>query len=233
LPGIEPVGLALHIGSQILSPAPYAAAYAKAAALVRQLRAAGQTVRVLDLGGGLGIGYRDEPGISLAAFASAVRQQVAGLDVDLVLEPGRYLLGPAGLLLASVILEKHAGAKRFVVLDAAMNDLIRPALYESYHGILPVSAVDFVSPASSADVVGPVCETGDTFAADRALPVFAEGALVALLDAGAYGAVMSSTYNARPRAASVLIDGGQFHLITPRQSLEDLWADEILPDPVE
>jgi diaminopimelate decarboxylase len=233
LPGIEPVGLALHIGSQILSPAPYSAAYAKAAALVRELRAAGRSVQVLDLGGGLGIGYRDEPGISLAAFANAVRQQVAGLDVTLVLEPGRYLLGPAGLLLSSVILEKHAGAKRFVVLDAAMNDLIRPALYESYHGILPVSAVDFVSPASPAEVVGPVCETGDTFAAGRLLPVFAEGARVALLDAGAYGAVMSSPYNARPRAASVLIDGGRFHLITPRQKLEDLWADEKLPDPLK
>ena len=230
LPGVEPIGLALHIGSQILSPAPYAAAYAKAAALVRELRAAGQAVQVLDLGGGLGIGYRDEPGISLAAFANAVRQQVAGLEVKLVLEPGRYLLGPAGILLSAVILEKHAGVKRFVVLDAAMNDLIRPALYDSYHGILPVSAVDFVSAASPAEVVGPVCETGDTFAVGRVLPRLPAGARVALLDAGAYGAVMSSPYNARPRAASVLIDGGAFHLITPRQSLEDLWADESLPD---
>jgi diaminopimelate decarboxylase len=110
-----------------------------------------------------------------------------------------------------------------------MNDLIRPALYDSYHGILPVSAVDFVGPASLAEVVGPVCETGDTFAAARLLPDFAEGARVALLDAGAYGAVMSSTYNARPKAAAVLIDGGKFDLITPRQKLEDLWADEKLP----
>ncbi len=233
LPGIEPVGLALHIGSQILSPAPYTAAYAKAAALVRTLRAAGQKVSVLDLGGGLGIGYYDEPGISLAAFANAVRQQVGDLDVELLLEPGRYLVGPAGLLLASVTLEKQAAAKRFVVLDAAMNDLIRPALYDSYHGILPVSAVEFVSPLSAAEVVGPVCETGDTFAADRLLPTFTEGSRVALLDAGAYGAVMSSPYNARLRAASVLIDGGQFNLITPRQKLEDLWADESLPIPVK
>jgi diaminopimelate decarboxylase len=231
LPGIAPVGLALHIGSQILSPAPYVAAYAKLAAMVRSLRASGQSVSVLDLGGGLGIGYRDEPGISLAAFANAVRQQLGDLGVKLLLEPGRYLVGPAGLLLASVILEKQAGAKRFVVLDAAMNDLVRPAMYDSYHGILPVSAVDFVSPASPAEVVGPVCETGDTFAADRLLPKFAEGARVALLDAGAYGAVMSSAYNARPRAASVLIERGRFHLITPRQQPEDLWADEMLPDP--
>jgi diaminopimelate decarboxylase len=230
LAGIEPVGLALHIGSQILSPAPYSAAYAKAAALVRTLRAAGQSVSVLDLGGGLGIGYQDEPGISLAAFANAVRQQVGELEVKLLLEPGRYLVGPAGLLLASVTLQKQAGPKRFVVLDAAMNDLIRPALYDSYHGILPVSAVEFVSPVSAAEVVGPVCETGDTFAADRLLPGFSEGSRVALLDAGAYGAVMSSPYNARPRAAAVLIDGGKFDLITPRQQLEDLWADERLPN---
>jgi diaminopimelate decarboxylase len=233
LPGIEPAGLALHIGSQIVSPAPYAAAYAKAAAMVRALREAGQTVSVLDLGGGLGIGYRDEPGISLAAFAQVVRREAGGLGVQLLLEPGRYLLGPAGLLLASVVLQKRTGQKRFVVLDAAMNDLLRPSLYESYHGILPVSAVDFLQPALPADVVGPVCESGDIFAAGRPLPDFAANARLALLDAGAYGAVMSSPYNARPRAAAVLLDGGRFHLITPRQRLDDLWADEILPDSVK
>jgi diaminopimelate decarboxylase len=229
LPGIKPVGLALHIGSQISSPAPYAAAYAKAASLIRSLRDAGQTVTVLDLGGGLGIGYQDEPGINLTAFAHMVRREVGGLNVELMLEPGRYLVAPAGILLASVILEKHGGDKRFVVLDAAMNDLIRPALYESWHGILPLSAVDYRQPVSPADIVGPVCETGDTFCAGRALPVFSPGARVAILDAGAYGAVMSSTYNARPRAAAALIDSGQIHLITPRQNLEDLWAHEILP----
>jgi diaminopimelate decarboxylase len=184
---------------------------------------------VLDLGGGLGIGYQDEPGISLPAFAAVLRREVGDLGVDLLLEPGRYLAGPAGLLLASVVLEKKNGAKRFVVLDAAMNDLIRPALYESYHGILPVSPVDFLAPVSPADVVGPVCETGDSFATARALPGLAPGAAVALLDAGAYGAVMSSTYNARPRAAAVLVDAGRFTLITPRQRIEDLWADEIVP----
>ncbi len=230
LPGLHPVGLALHIGSQILSPAPYAKAYAKAAVLVRALRGAGQNVEVLDLGGGLGIGYRDEPGISLTALAHMVRREVGGLGVKLLLEPGRYLLGPAGLLLAAVILQKHGGDKRFVVLDAAMNDLLRPALYESYHGILPVSAVDFRRPCTPAEVVGPVCETGDTFATGRDLPALAPGARVALLDAGAYGAVMSSTYNARPRAAAVLLDCGRIHLISPRQSMEDLWAHETVPD---
>jgi diaminopimelate decarboxylase len=229
LPGIRPVGLALHIGSQILSPAPYAQAYAKAAGMIRALREAGQAVGVLDLGGGIGIGYRDEPGMNLAAFAAMVRRETAGLDVALLLEPGRYLAGPAGLLLTSVILEKQGGAKRFTVLDAAMNDLVRPAMYESYHAILPVSPVDFQHPATPSDIVGPVCETGDTFASDRALPPLAPGARVAILDAGAYGAVMSSTYNARPRAAAVLVDGGTCHLITPRQSIEDLWASETVP----
>ncbi len=229
LPGIEPVGLALHIGSQILSPAPYAKAYAKAAALVLALRAAGEKVSVLDLGGGLGIGYGDEPGISLTAFANMARREVGGLGINLLLEPGRYLVGPAGLLLASVILEKLGGAKRFVVLDAAMNDLLRPALYDAYHGILPVSPVDFLKPCTPADVVGPVCETGDIFAPARELPVFAPGARLALLDAGAYGAVMSSTYNARPRAAAVLLDRGGKYLITPRQRTESLWAHETIP----
>ncbi len=229
LPGIEPVGLALHIGSQILRPAPFAAAYAKAAALVRALREADQSVRVLDLGGGLGIGYGAEPGLSLPAFASTVRREVGGLGLELLLEPGRYLVGPAGLLLASVILEKDGGGRRFVVLDAAMNDLLRPALYDSWHGILPLSPVDFLAPASAADVVGPVCETGDTFAVDRILPRFAPGARVALLDAGAYGAVMASHYNARPRAAAVLVEAGRARLITPRQPLDELWAHEIIP----
>lgn len=228
LPGIQPVGIAVHIGSQILSPAPYANAYAKAADMVRGLRAAGQTVSVLDLGGGLGIGYGDEPGMSLSAFASVVKQTVGDLGVQLLMEPGRYLVGPAGLLLASVILEKR-GQKRFVVLDAAMNDLMRPAMYDAWHGILPISAAQFRAPRAPADVVGPVCESADSFASGRDLPAMPPGARVALLDAGAYGAVMSSTYNARPRAAAVLIDGGTFHLITPRQTIDNLWADEKLP----
>ncbi len=229
LPGVAPVGIALHIGSQILSPAPYAEAYAKAAAMVRALRAAGLTVSVLDLGGGLGIGYGDEPGMPLAAFAAAVRREVGGLGVQLLLEPGRYLVGPAGMLLSSVILEKQAGGKRFIVLDAAMNDLMRPALYEAWHGILPLSAAHLQNPVSPADVVGPVCETADCFAKDRPMPPMGPGARVAILDAGAYGAVMSSSYNARPRAAAVLVDGGRFHLITPRQTITQLWADEAVP----
>jgi diaminopimelate decarboxylase len=228
LPGILIRGLALHIGSQILSPEPYATAYAKAAEMVRNLRAQGLTVTVLDLGGGIGIGYHDEPGMNLAAFAAVVKREVGGLGVKLLMEPGRYLVGPAGLLLAAVVVQKQAG-KRFVVLDAAMNELMRPALYEAWHGILPVDAALFHGAATPADVVGPVCETADCFAKDRELPELGPGERVALLDAGAYGAVMSSSYNARPRAAAVLISNGSFRLITPRQRLEDLWADEILP----
>ncbi len=227
LPCLNPVGLALHIGSQILDPAPYAAAYAKAAHMVAALRGQGFAVDVLDLGGGLGIGYGDAPGMQLDAFTAMVKREVGGLGVSLLLEPGRYLVGPAGLLLASVILQKQGG-KRFVVLDAAMTELLRPALYESWHGILPVDAARFQHAASPADVVGPVCESADCFATDRALPDLPAGARVALLDTGAYGAVMSSSYNARPRAASVLVQDGGFRLITPRQTHADLWADEIL-----
>jgi diaminopimelate decarboxylase len=228
LPGIKVLGLALHIGSQIISTEPYAQAYAKAAEMVRALRAQGQKVSVLDLGGGLGIGYRAEAGIDLAAYAATVRHTVGDLGVRLMVEPGRYLVGPAGLLLASVILQKRT-QKRFVVLDAAMTELLRPALYEAWHGILPVDPALFQAALSPADVVGPVCETADCFATDRALPDLSPGARVALLDAGAYGAVMSSHYNARPRAAAVLVDAGQAVLITPRQPLRALWADEIVP----
>jgi diaminopimelate decarboxylase len=230
LPGIRPVGLALHIGSQILAMEPYRAAYARAAALVRRLRASGLAVDRLDCGGGLGIGYGDLPGASPAAFGGALRTAFAGMELVLVVEPGRWLVGPAGLLLASVVLTKQAGGRRFVVLDAAMNDLLRPALYDAWHGIVPLSARDAVQPAEPADIVGPVCESGDTFARNRALPPLAPDARVAILDAGAYGAVMSSTYNARPLAAAALVDGARWAVIRPRQPVRALWADDRIPD---
>ncbi len=230
LPGIEPVGLALHIGSQILSMAPYRAAYARTAELVRDLRAAGQAVRMVDCGGGLGIGYRGEPVASPAAFAGAIRATLGGMDLELAVEPGRWLVGSAGLLLASSVLVKSTGARRFVVLDAAMNDLLRPAMYDAWHGIVPVSAVDAARPTAPCDIVGPVCESGDTFARGRALPPLARNARLAILDAGAYGSVMSSTYNARPLAAEVLVDGDRWSVIRARQPLESLWAGETVPD---
>ncbi len=230
LPGIEPVGIALHIGSQILSLAPYRAAYARAAALVGALREAGQRVAVVDCGGGLGIGYGDEPGASPAAFAGVLRQAFAGLDVRLMVEPGRWLVGPAGVLLASVALTKATASRHFIVLDAAMNDLARPAMYDAWHGIVPVSAVAALAPASPADIVGPVCETGDTFARNRMAPALAAGDRVAILDTGAYGAVMSSTYNARPLAAIAMVDGDRWATIRARQRPEAMWAGELIPD---
>ena len=230
LPGIEPVGLALHIGSQILSMAPFRAAYARVAELVRDLRAAGLPVHTVDCGGGLGIGYRDEPAASPAAFAGAIRATLGGMDLELAVEPGRWLVGTAGLLLASAVLVKTTGARRFVVLDAAMNDLLRPAMYDAWHGIVSVSAADAAQPVAPCDVVGPVCESGDTFARGRALPPLGRNARLAILDAGAYGSVMSSTYNARPLAAEVMVDGDRWSVIRARQPLEALWAGETIPD---
>lgn len=227
LPAIQPVGLALHIGSQILSLAPYRAAYARAAELIRDLRARGLRVARMDCGGGLGIGYADEPGLSPAAFAGAIRAAFTGMDLALMVEPGRWLVGPSGVLLASVILTK--GEERFMVLDAAMNDLVRPAMYDAWHGIVPLDAANAMGPVAPVDVVGPVCESGDTFARARVLPFLPAGARVAILDAGAYGAVMSSTYNARPLAAVAMVDGASWSVIRPRQTIEDLWANETIP----
>ncbi len=229
LPGLRPVGVALHIGSQITSMAPYRAAWGRAAEMVGALRAAGHAVEVVDCGGGLGIRYRDEPEGSPEALAGALRATLGGLGVRLMLEPGRWLVGPAGVLLASVVLEKRAGT-RFVVLDAAMTELLRPAMYEAWHGIVPVSPCDALGTPEPADVVGPVCESADTFARARALPPLAPGALVAMLDAGAYGAVMSSPYNSRPPAAQVLVDGAQMSVIRARPAPETLWADERVPE---
>ncbi len=230
LPGVQPIGLAVHIGSQILSMEPYRSAYGRMAELVRTLRAAGQSIDVVDCGGGLGIPYRNEPAPSPAALAGAIRGALHNMDVRLVLEPGRWLVGPAGVLLASVILVKQTQGTRFVVLDAAMNDLVRPAMYDAWHGIVPVSAVDAVAAVTPADIVGPVCESGDTFARDRPMPPLAANARVAILDAGAYGSVMSSAYNARPLAAEVMVDGGNWSVIRDRQNHRDLWHGEQVPD---
>lgn len=227
LPGIRPVGLALHIGSQILSIAPYRAAYARAAELVHALRARGLPVERLDCGGGLGIGYGDEPGAPVAAYAGMLKASLGNLGVRLMLEPGRWLVGPAGVLLASVVLVKGHG--RFVVLDAAMNDLARPAMYDAWHGIVPVAAAGLHGPTAPVDVVGPVCESSDIFARARALPLLRAGATVAILDAGAYGAVMSSTYNARVLAPIAMVDGADWAVIRDRQDHAALWAGERVP----
>ncbi len=230
LPGIAPVGLAAHIGSQVLALAPYRRAFTRLAELACTLRAAGLGLETIDCGGGLGIGYRNEPAPSPAGLSGALRAAFRDLDVRLILEPGRWLVGPAGLLLASVVLEKRTDAGRFVVLDAAMNDLVRPAMYAAWHGIVPLSASDMLRACEPAEIVGPVCESGDTFARNRMLPPLRPDARVAILDAGAYGAVMSSTYNARPLAAAAMTEGGRWSVIRDRQPVEALWQEERVPD---
>jgi diaminopimelate decarboxylase len=229
LPGIRPIGLATHIGSQITTLAPFRAAFARLADLVTALREQGLSVTTMDCGGGLGIPYRNEPVPTPAGLAGAIKSAFHNLDVRLAIEPGRWLVGPATVLLASVVLVKHTAGMRFVVLDAAMNDLVRPAMYDAWHGIVPVSATDAIAPTFPATIVGPVCESGDTFARSRNLPPLTPNARVAILDAGAYGAVMSSTYNARPLAAEAWVDNGRWSVIRDRQPVEALWERERLP----
>jgi diaminopimelate decarboxylase len=231
LPGLEPVGLTVHIGSQIAQGvASYTAAYKRLGELVRELRAAGHPVQRVDCGGGLGISYRDESPATPEALAGAIKAGLGDLGVQIMLEPGRWICGPAGVLLAEVIVEKQSVGRRFVIVDAAMNDLLRPAMYEAWHGILPVSPAAFRAPLSPADVVGPVCESSDTFTKNRMLPPLPPQSLVAFLDAGAYGASMSSTYNARPLAAEVMVDQDRFAVIRERQSYDALLAGQRLPD---
>ena len=233
LPGILPVGLAVHIGSQVFSPAAFAAAYARMASLAERLRARGLAVEAIDCGGGLGIPYASEPACLPQAWAATVRTAFAPLGLRLSIEPGRWLVGPAGVLLASVIRTRRAGMERpVVILDAAMNDLARPALYDAWHGILPVSPAGLVAAAERADIAGPVCESTDFFARARLIAPLPDDAVVAILDTGAYGSVMSSTYNARPLAAQVLIDGslpGGMVPIRERGSLQELWAGDRVP----
>ena len=228
-PALLPVGIALHIGSQIATMAPFRTAYTAVSELVGRLRDEGLTVSRVDCGGGLGIAYRDERAASPDAFAAVLAATLGPLGVELMVEPGRWLVGPAGVLLASVVLVKQAAEQRVVVLDAGMNDLARPALYDAWHGIVPLSPLLLHAALTPADVVGPVCESSDVFARNRPLPELAAHDTVAILDTGAYGAVMSSTYNARPLAAQVLVDGTAWDVIRPRQTLDALWREEIIP----
>ena len=230
MPGIEPVGLAVHIGSQLVDLAPFRHAFERVAELVLELRGSGCAVRRLDLGGGIGIRYHVETPPEPGAYAALAREAFGPLGLALALEPGRVLCGPAGLMVARVVYVKEGSTKRFVILDAAMNDLIRPALYEAWHDIVPVRLPAADGVLSPADVVGPVCETGDTFAVDRDLPPLAEGDLVALTNAGAYGAVMSSTYNSRLLVPEVLVAGQRFAVVRPRPSYDDMLALDAVPD---
>jgi diaminopimelate decarboxylase len=227
LEGIEPVGLHLHIGSQITRLEPFGQAYARGVDLFRDLRAAGIPLRRLDLGGGFGVRYRDERPIDPAELAALVDRVTAGLDCALILEPGRYLVAEAGVLVARVTYVKETDARRFLLLDAGMNTLIRPMLYGAHHEILPVRrSADAPAPV---DVAGPICESTDVFARDRLLPPLRAGDLVAFTGAGAYGAVMASDYNSRPRAAEILVDGDRFAVVKPRREAEAQFADERVP----
>jgi len=226
---LEAHGVSVHIGSQIRSADPFGAALERLNKLVRQLNREGIELKSVDAGGGLGIDYHGgsfDPAAHVRAYAAAVSSALEGFDGKLLLEPGRFLVAQAGALVARVLQVKQNGRKTFVISDAAMNDLIRPALYQAYHEIVPVKPR--AGRARTVDVVGPVCETGDFFARDRKLAPIRPGDLIALLDAGAYGMAQSSNYNTRPRAAEVLIENGESRLIRRRETIADLLATETM-----
>lgn len=231
LPGLEVVGVDVHIGSQLTDLAPFEAAYRRVADLTVQLRAEGHAIRRLDLGGGLGIPYArgNEPPPLPSDWGALIRRTVGHLGCEIEIEPGRLIAGNAGVLVARVIWVKAGESRRFVILDAAMNDLVRPALYEAHHDIVPLREPVPGTATEPADVVGPVCETGDIFARDRALPPLAEGDLVAFRSSGAYGAVMASEYNTRPLVPEVLVRGDQFAVIRARPTFDEIVNRDTIP----
>lgn len=225
---LTPAGVSVHIGSQITDVKPFVAAMERVAELVRELRSDGHQIEYVDAGGGLGISYEHGPAsfaASVTDYAQALMRPLRKLDIHLLLEPGRSIVGSAGVLLTRVLYKKWNGSKQFLVMDAAMNDLIRPSLYQAHHEILAVSAND--NSHETVDVVGPICETGDFFARDRHLPAVSEGDLLAILDAGAYGMVLASNYNTRPRPAEVLVNGKFAKLIRRRETTADLFRQEV------
>lgn len=228
LPNITPVGLHVHIGSQVSTVESFKPSFEKLVELVPILRVQGYTVTHLDIGGGFPIVYNDEKLLDLDVYAQWVRDIILPLDTHIQTEPGRYMVGNCGVLLASTEYVKKTPSKNFLVLDAGMNDLMRPALYEAYHGIRPVMGHN--APKTTYDVVGPVCESGDIFAKDREIASVGKGDLVVLETAGAYGFSMASNYNSRPLPAEVLVDGNKIALIRERQKLEDLVRGETIPD---
>jgi len=224
MPHLEVVGIDCHIGSQLTSLEPFVDALDRVLLIAGRLREEGIVIRHLDLGGGLGIRYNDETPPEPAAYAEVLSRRLQDLDYEIFIEPGRAIVGNAGILLTRVEYLKTNGAKRFAIVDAAMNDLIRPSLYQAWQAIIPVQPNDQAE-FHRYDVVGPVCETGDFLGKDRELAI-AEGDLLAVRSAGAYGFCMSSNYNARPRVAEILVDGLRAHLARPRETVAELFQSE-------
>ncbi len=227
LPHLEVVGIDCHIGSQITEVQPFRDALKSLMELIGELRREGIDIRNLDIGGGLGITYGDEQPPDPGEYARAVMEVMAGSGLRLILEPGRVIVGNAGILVASVLYRKHSEDKEFVITDAGMNDLLRPSLYQAYHEIRPVRRQE--RPEIRADVVGPICESGDFLAQDRRMPDFQPGELLAVMSAGAYGFCMSSNYCSRPRVPEVMVKDDQFHVIRQRERVADLIRGESLP----
>ncbi len=228
---LQPRGVSVHIGSQITDADPFQEAMERVVSLVRSLRAERFDIRYVDAGGGLGISYEDPASVDFPAeikrYAAALTKPLKGMGLHLLLEPGRAIIATAGVLLTRVIYRKRNEAKQFVIVDAAMNDLIRPSLYNAYHEIVPVVPGPYIgNDVEPLDIVGPVCESGDFFAHDRKISGLAEGDLVAIFDAGAYAMSLASNYNSRPRAAEVLVDGKRARLIRRRETMEDLLGPE-------
>ena len=232
LPGIKVTGIDMHIGSQITELEPFDAAFERLGELVKQLRADGHEIDHVDLGGGLGIPYQADqsPPPLPRDYADTVKKHVKDLDCKVYFEPGRLIAGNAGILVTEVIYRKEGEGKTFVIVDGAMNDLIRPTLYEAWHDVRPVNEPDFDTPVSNVDIVGPVCETGDFLAQNRPLPKMEAGDLVAIMSAGAYGAVQSNTYNSRLLVPEVLVSGDQWHVVRARPTYDDLLGLDHIPD---
>lgn len=229
LPHIKVQGIAVHIGSQLVDLAPFRRAYEKLAETVRLLREDGHKITHIDLGGGIGVRYRHENPISLIDYAEMVADIFGDFGVELIVEPGRSIVGPAGVLLTEVLYVKQDHDRKFVIIDAGMNDLMRPALYDAWHDIVRVTQSGADQNVTLVDVVGPVCETADVFATDRPLILPKSGDLLAIGTAGAYGAVMASTYNSRPLVPKVMVKGDQFFVIRPRQTIDALIAADKVP----
>ena len=230
MPGIALQGLAVHIGSQLTDLAPFRAAFTRLVGLYSDLKASGLPLQRLDFGGGVGIAYSDEAPPALPAYGALIHEVTRGLDAKLIFEPGRSIAGNAGILVTRTLYVKQGVARRFLIVDSAMNDLIRPPLYDAWHDVLPVTEPDPKSAVEPVDIVGPVCESADTLARQRPLPPIAPGDLLAICSTGAYGAVMASSYNMRLIPAEVLVRGADFAVVKPRQNYAALIGQHDLPD---